>query len=97
MKKPSEPQPAITNVILDLFRLGSLLLTAGDRLLVGLGLTSARLANSAAPSPMPNSRNRLRGLLATSSPIVKTCSGSSMTSSKKADLRSRDGTSGAVG
>jgi len=33
---------ALTNVILDLFRLSSLLLTAGDRLVAGLGLTSAR-------------------------------------------------------
>ncbi len=33
---------ALTGVILDLFRLNSLLLTAGDRLVAGLGLTSAR-------------------------------------------------------
>jgi DNA-binding MarR family transcriptional regulator len=33
---------ALTNFILDLFRLNSLLLTAGDRLVGGLGLTSAR-------------------------------------------------------
>ena len=33
---------ALTNVMLDLFRLNSLLLTAGDRLVAGLGLTSAR-------------------------------------------------------
>jgi DNA-binding MarR family transcriptional regulator len=33
---------ALTNVVLDLFRLSSLLLTAGDRLVAGLGLTSAR-------------------------------------------------------
>ena len=33
---------ALTNVMLDLFRLSSLLLTAGDRLVAGLGLTSAR-------------------------------------------------------
>jgi DNA-binding MarR family transcriptional regulator len=33
---------ALTNVVLDLFRLNSLLLTAGDRLVAGLGLTSAR-------------------------------------------------------
>jgi len=33
---------ALTNVMLDLFRLSSLLLTAGDRLVARLGLTSAR-------------------------------------------------------
>jgi DNA-binding MarR family transcriptional regulator len=33
---------ALTGFILDLFRLNSLLLTAGDRLVAGLGLTSAR-------------------------------------------------------
>jgi DNA-binding MarR family transcriptional regulator len=33
---------AVTGLILDLFRLSSLLSTAGDRLVAGLGLTSAR-------------------------------------------------------
>jgi DNA-binding MarR family transcriptional regulator len=33
---------ALTGLILDFFRLNSLLLTAGDRLVEGLGLTSAR-------------------------------------------------------
>ncbi|MFB6416651.1 MULTISPECIES: MarR family winged helix-turn-helix transcriptional regulator [Bradyrhizobium] len=33
---------ALTNLMLDLFRLNSLLLTAGDRLVTRLGLTSAR-------------------------------------------------------
>lgn len=33
---------ALTGVVLDLFRLNSLLATAGDRLVAGLGLTSAR-------------------------------------------------------
>ncbi|WP_338306897.1 MarR family winged helix-turn-helix transcriptional regulator [Bradyrhizobium sp. TM233] len=33
---------ALSNLVLDLFRLNSLLLTAGDRLVAGLGLTSAR-------------------------------------------------------
>lgn len=33
---------ALTNALLDLFRLNSLLLTAGDRLVKDLGLTSAR-------------------------------------------------------
>jgi DNA-binding MarR family transcriptional regulator len=33
---------ALTELVLDLFRLNSLLLTAGDRLVAGLGLTSAR-------------------------------------------------------
>ena len=33
---------ALSNVMLDLFRLNSLLLTAGDRLVAPLGLTSAR-------------------------------------------------------
>jgi DNA-binding MarR family transcriptional regulator len=33
---------ALSNLILDLFRLNSRLLTAGDRLAAGLGLTSAR-------------------------------------------------------
>src|SRR5216684_5852457 len=33
---------ALTNLMLDLFRLSSRLLTVGDRLVAGLGLTSAR-------------------------------------------------------
>ena len=33
---------ALSSLVLDLFRLNSLLLTAGDRLVTGLGLTSAR-------------------------------------------------------
>src|SRR5271165_971685 len=33
---------ALTDLILDLFRLSSRILTAGDRLVAGLGLTSAR-------------------------------------------------------
>ena len=33
---------ALTGLVLDLFRLNSLLATAGDRLVAGLGLTSAR-------------------------------------------------------
>jgi DNA-binding MarR family transcriptional regulator len=33
---------AVTDLILDLFRLNNLLLTSGDRLVAGLGLTSAR-------------------------------------------------------
>ncbi|MEY9684644.1 DNA-binding MarR family transcriptional regulator [Bradyrhizobium elkanii] len=33
---------ALTDLVLDLFRLDSLLLTAGDRLVAPLGLTSAR-------------------------------------------------------
>ena len=33
---------ALTNLMLDLFRLNSRILTAGDRLVAGLGLTSAR-------------------------------------------------------
>ena len=33
---------ALTNLVLDVFRLNSLLLTAGDRLVARLGLTSAR-------------------------------------------------------
>ena len=44
MRKPMRTPAgdAITNVMLDLFRLNSLLLTAGDRLVARLGLTSAR-------------------------------------------------------
>ena len=48
---------ALTDVVLDLFRLNSLLLTAGDRLVAGLGLTSARWqilgAMVAADRPQP--------------------------------------------
>ncbi len=33
---------ALTNLVLDLFRLNNRMLTAGDRLVAGLGLTSAR-------------------------------------------------------
>ena len=42
---PSKRTPAgdaLSGLILDLFRLNSLLFTAGDRLVAGLGLTSAR-------------------------------------------------------
>lgn len=44
MRKPRRTPAgdALTSLILDLFRLNSLLLTAGDRLVAGLGLTSAR-------------------------------------------------------
>ena len=42
-KPPRTPAGiALTDVVLDLFRLNSLLLTAGDRLVARLGLTSAR-------------------------------------------------------
>jgi DNA-binding MarR family transcriptional regulator len=48
---------ALTDLVLDLFRLTSLLLTAGDRLIAGLGLTSARWqilgAMVAAERPQP--------------------------------------------
>ena len=40
--KPTSAGDALTGLILDLFRLNSLLLTAGDRLVARLGLTSAR-------------------------------------------------------
>jgi DNA-binding MarR family transcriptional regulator len=49
---------ALTNVMLDLFRLTSLLLTAGDRLVARLGLTSARwqilgaIAEAERPQPV---------------------------------------------
>ena len=48
---------ALTGLVLDLFRVDSLLLTAGDRLVAGLGLTSARWqilgAIAAAEHPQP--------------------------------------------
>jgi DNA-binding MarR family transcriptional regulator len=48
---------ALTGVVLDLFRLNSLLAAAGDRLVAGLGLTSARWqilgAVAAAERPQP--------------------------------------------
>src|SRR5438105_9425802 len=40
--KRTQAGEALTNLILDLFRLNSLLSTEGDRLVAGLGLTSAR-------------------------------------------------------
>src|SRR5205823_13191158 len=40
--KRTQAGEALTNLILDLFRLNSLLLTEGDRLVARLGLTSAR-------------------------------------------------------
>jgi DNA-binding MarR family transcriptional regulator len=49
---------ALTGLILDLFRLNSLLLTAGDRLVARLGLTSARwqilgaIVGAARPQPV---------------------------------------------
>ena len=48
----------LTGVVLDLFRLSSLLATAGDRLVAGLGLTSARwqilgaIATAERPQPV---------------------------------------------
>src|SRR5262247_1180188 len=48
---------AVTGLVLDLFRLNNLLLTAGDRMVAGLGLTSARWqilgAMVAAERPQP--------------------------------------------
>jgi DNA-binding MarR family transcriptional regulator len=48
---------ALAGLVLDLFRVNSLLLTAGDRLVAGLGLTSARWqilgAIAAAEHPQP--------------------------------------------
>ena len=48
---------ALTGLVLDLFRVNSLLVTAGDRLVAGLGLTSARWqilgAIAAAEHPQP--------------------------------------------
>ncbi|MCK1735015.1 winged helix-turn-helix transcriptional regulator [Bradyrhizobium sp. 138] len=52
------PGDALTNLMLDLFRLNSLLLTAGDRLVTRLGLTSARwqilgaIVNAERPQPV---------------------------------------------
>jgi len=49
---------AVTNLMLDVFRLNSLLLTAGDRLVARLGLTSARwqilgaIAEAERPQPV---------------------------------------------
>jgi DNA-binding MarR family transcriptional regulator len=49
---------ALSNLVLDLFRLNSLLLTAGDRLVARLGLTSARwqilgaIAHAERPQPV---------------------------------------------
>jgi DNA-binding MarR family transcriptional regulator len=49
---------ALTNLMLDLFRISSLLLTAGDRLVARLGLTSARwqilgaIAHAERPQPV---------------------------------------------
>lgn len=56
-RKPTAEGEALSGVILDVFRLGSLLMTAGDRLVAHLGLTSARwqviYAIVAAPRPQP--------------------------------------------
>ena len=63
----------LTDLILDLFRLNSLLLTAGDRLVARLGLTSARWQfwrNGRANRPQP-----VAWPPAIWAPIVKTCSG----------------------
>jgi DNA-binding MarR family transcriptional regulator len=49
---------ALTDLILDLFRLNSRMLAAGDRLVAGIGLTSARwqilgaIAEAARPQPV---------------------------------------------
>ena len=42
MHKRTPAGDALTDLVLDLFRLNNLLLTGGDRLVAGLGLTSAR-------------------------------------------------------
>lgn len=42
MHKRTAAGDAVTNLVLDLFRLNNLLLTGGDRLVASLGLTSAR-------------------------------------------------------
>jgi DNA-binding MarR family transcriptional regulator len=56
-KKRTPAADALTDLILDLFRLNSLFLTAGDRLVAPLGLTSARWqilgAMVAAERPQP--------------------------------------------
>ena len=56
-KRTSAGGEALTDLILDLFRLNSLVLTAGDRLVARLGLTSARWqilgAMVAADRPQP--------------------------------------------
>jgi len=55
--KRTQAGAALTGLVLDLFRVNSLLLTAGDRLVAGLGLTSARWqtlgAVAAAEHPQP--------------------------------------------
>lgn len=59
MREPKRTQAseAMTSLILDLLRLNSLILTSGDRLVAGLGLTSARWqilgAIDAAERPQP--------------------------------------------
>jgi DNA-binding MarR family transcriptional regulator len=56
--KRTPPGEALTGLILDLFRANSLLLTAGDRLVTSLGLTSARwqilgaIADAERPEPV---------------------------------------------
>jgi DNA-binding MarR family transcriptional regulator len=56
--KRTPPGEALTDLVLDLFRLDSLLLTAGDRLVAPLGLTSARwqilgaIATAERPQPV---------------------------------------------
>ncbi len=56
--KQSPAGEAVTGLILNLFRLNNLLLTAGDRLIEGLGLTSARwqvlgaIASADRPQPV---------------------------------------------
>ena len=42
MRKPPTPGQAVSDLILDLFRVNSLLIATGDRLVAGLRLTSAR-------------------------------------------------------
>jgi len=76
---------ALTDLMLDLFRLNSLLLTSGDRLVAGLGLTSARWQILGA---IVTVRNQSRGSPATWVPTARTCSGSSTTSTGKGSSRS---------
>ena len=70
----TKPGVALTDVILTLFRVNSLLLMRGDRLVAGLGLTSARWQISGL-SPMRSAQSLSPGSLEISAATARTCSG----------------------
>ena len=71
--KRTRAADALTDLIIDVFRLNGLLVTAGDRMVARLGLTSTRWQVLRAIST-PNAPSPLRGSPATWAEIARMCS-----------------------